>query len=517
MKLYTNELVERIYRQASERPEAVALQDSGGHKISYRALAGQVDTLAVNLVQRGLRKGDRALILVRPGLPVVVLALALIRAGGSLLLADPGMGRGVFESRVRLAQPKWVFVESLLLGLQRLGPVRRALRLRGVEVPDISSIGDVTTVSIGPRLPFSNHSLALNETQIKSAWEEEPLQPDDEAVIVFTSGTTGLPRGVIHTAGSLRAAMDLATTRLQVAPSDVVYASSLHLVVPALCSGARTILPPLEFRPARFVDHLRRHRVTVTFGMPGDLEQVITLCNRTGRRLPESLAQVMLGSAPVSRGFCTRLQGVLPPAALAWDVYGLTEMAPVCSISLSEKLADKGPGDLVGCPLPGVSVRVAPDGELVVAGPHLYSRYLGCDGPPARELATGDTARIDEQGRVILTGRKKDMIIKRGRNIYPSLFEPAILNIPGVRDCALIGLYHGSTSEEEIVLVVERAPGADSNAVERRLRRELLAGPFSIDTYAQPDRIIFAALPRTGRSDKIDKKRLRQLLAEGEL
>jgi len=521
LKLYKNSITEAIYVQAAAHPAAVALGEERGRAITYANLVAQADRMAFNLADRGMRKGDRALLLVRPGIPVMLLALALLRAGASLVLADIGMGREAFESRVRLVEPKWVFAETLLLAAQRIGPLRRALRARNVEIPEIGALGKMRIVSVGPNLPFLGQSFNLGELRREVGGgvppDEEMLCPGDEALVVFTSGTTALPRGVVHTVGSVGATMEMISAEMRATRNDIIYASSLHLVIPALCAGALAILAPHRFDAESYLRALHKHGVTMTFALPGDLEKVVGFCKRTNRRFPGSVIRLMLGSAPVPAGFLQRLSAVLPANTVVWDVYGMTEMLPICGVTLAEKLAYGGPGDLVGRPLPGVGVRLSDDGELVVSGPNLFSHYLGGDESPVLEHATGDTAFLDDQGRVVLTGRKKDMIIKGAYNIYPSLFEPTIEKVPGVRACAMVGIYRECASDEEIVLVVEGEPGVERASLERTLRRELLHGPLSIDTYAQPDRILFAPLPRSGRSNKIDKKRLRRMIEEGVL
>jgi acyl-CoA synthetase (AMP-forming)/AMP-acid ligase II len=447
--------------------------------------------------------------------------MALLRAGASLVLADIGMGKEAFESRMRLAKPRWVFAETLLLAVQGIGPLRRIMRARGVEIPLTGSLGEARIVNVGPRVPLLRYSLSVRDLQrpiSSKGWGNETQGHDDEAVIVFTSGTTGLPRGVVHSVGSISATMEMIGARLRATSSDVVYASSLHLVISALCAGAVAVLPPLRFKADEFLRDLERYRTTVTFAIPGDLEKAVALCQEKGEKFPESLGYVMLGSAPVPTAFLRRLQRVLSDKTQAWDVYGMTEMLPICDITLSEKVAYEGPGDLVGRPVLGACVRLAEDGEVVVSGPNLFMSVLGSEGPPVREHFTGDTGVFDEEGRLVLTGRKKDMIIKAEHNIYPALFEPAILRIPGVKACAMVGVYHEERSDEEIVLVVEKVAGTSEAEVERTLRREMLDGPNSIDIYAQPDRIVFVGeLPRSGRSSKIDKKRLREMLAAGEM
>src|SRR5260221_9806706 len=102
----------------------------------------------------------------------------------------------------------------------------------------------------------------------------------------------------------------------------------------------------------------------------------------------------------------------------------MPEMVPVERVNVHEKLARPDGGDLVGAPFAGVQARLAADGELLLSGPHLCAGYVG--QPSVTEHATGDLAAIDEHGRIVLLGRKKDMIIRAHQNVYPGLYEPTI-------------------------------------------------------------------------------------------
>jgi acyl-CoA synthetase (AMP-forming)/AMP-acid ligase II len=196
---------------------------------------------------------------------------------------------------------------------------------------------------------------------------------------------------------------------------------------------------------------------------------------------------------------------VLAPQTAAWAVYAMTEMLPVSAVPLAEKLAYAGAGDLIGAPFPGVRAMID-DGELVLAGPNLCRGYLG--EPEMAAHRTGDLARIDVDGRIVLLGRKKEMLIRGHTNIYPALVEERVNQIAGVRASALVGRYDPERSDERVVLVVEPFAGVDHADLRARLERELRAGPSSIDTTAYPDEILFAPLPRTGRSHKVDRQAL---------
>jgi acyl-CoA synthetase (AMP-forming)/AMP-acid ligase II len=190
-------------------------------------------------------------------------------------------------------------------------------------------------------------------------------------------------------------------------------------------------------------------------------------------------------------------------------VYGATEVLPVARVSLEEKLAYDGPGDLVGRVVPGVTVRTDESGQLCVKGERLFSCYAGAE--PVAEHATGDLARIDGD-RIVLLGRSKDMIIRGEHNIYPALYEPLVERVSGVRRAALIGDFDSALADERVILVVEPEQGVSAADVLERVTRSVRHGPLRLDSSAQPDRIVVQPIPESGRSHKVDKEALRRQL-----
>jgi acyl-CoA synthetase (AMP-forming)/AMP-acid ligase II len=286
----------------------------------------------------------------------------------------------------------------------------------------------------------------------------------------------------------------------------------LHSTLPALLAGARVVLPRIGAGASAVLNLLHRSRATHAFFVPSDLHRMVTVCEQHGRALPDTLRQMVLGSGPVDRALLARLRPFLPGATRVQSVYGLTEIAPVASVDMTEKLAWHGEGDLIGAPLPGSRVRIGEDGELYVAGDWLCGRYLG--GEPLSEVATGDLARLDDEGRIVLLGRVKDMIIRGHDNIYPALYEGKIAEIPGVARCALIGVWDERLGDERVVLVVE--PTADETNPVQLQRRVALAlrADALVDTLALPDEIVVMPLPESGRTYKVDRRALRNTLAE---
>jgi acyl-CoA synthetase (AMP-forming)/AMP-acid ligase II len=345
--------------------------------------------------------------------------------------------------------------------------------------------------------------------------DPQPLRPHDDALIVFTSGTTSQPRAVVHSRASLAATLDVIHTLLPVAPGDRLMARDLHLIVPALRAGATVYLPQSQKPPAaQLLRAIEQQRITHVYEVTANLELLVSHLERERKEFPSSIRQVFVGAAPVRHAFFRRVAPLLPAGAEAWCVYGMTEMLPVAAIELRDKLAFTGDGDIVGRPVNGVTARIRDDGELVVGGPHLFDRYLGASR--VDEHPTGDLACF-EQGRIVLRGRSKDMIIRGEYNIYPALHEPIVERIEGVRRCAIVGLFDEEKADERILLVVEPESPLPSAAAEAAFRKQLRAaiehGPHRIDDVALPDEIVIAAIPLSGRSSKVDKPALRRTLA----
>jgi acyl-CoA synthetase (AMP-forming)/AMP-acid ligase II len=500
----------------------MALKESdSGRRLTYSQLIYAINRTAGGLTRAGLKPGDHVLFGVRPGIDAFVLLLALQRLGAVLVALEPGTGRILFERRLALLDVRCVIAESIVFALAALADhpsAARLVRACGLELPfpDLNAVRGPRRiyVRVGGWLPGVPRGPSLHTLRscTPAALPMQSPREDDPLFVVFTSGTTDLPKAVVHTHGSVAATVELLSRYVDLNNSSVVYSNELHLILPTLKAGGTVVIPPWRVQSARAVLHDSvKHNVTHIFGLPSHFERLLDYWRRTGRRFPASLRVILLGSATVDTCFLERFRHIVSPRTSVWCVYGMTEMVPVSCVSLEEKLNFRGVGDLVGQPLPEVSVRLADDGELLVCGPHLFRGYLG--GVPVKEHATGDLASIDGFGRLILRGRKKDMILRGGHNVYPGLFEPVICRIAGVKRCAMIGVHAPDRSDEQIVLAVEPQPGEDRARLRRRLARALRSGPFCIDTVAQPDRIVIVGrLPVAGRSDEIDRASLRDLL-----
>jgi acyl-CoA synthetase (AMP-forming)/AMP-acid ligase II len=502
-----------LNRLAVERRDDVALVSPQGRLTTFGALHDAVSAAATGLRAEGMQRGDVVAFSVRPSVEAIVLILATVRAGGTIVAADPGMGAALFSARMVAVRPRFVMAESLLYMLSGNRLARGLLRGRHLELPQVGRMDGCRFVRVGRWLPGTPPSIAA-ASLMRSPASGLPvdLHADDAVFVVFTSGTTADPRAVVHTARSAAAVFDAAHLISELDRDAVVVTDQLHSALPALLAGSRVVIPPTGARPGEVVRLLHHSRATHAFAVPSDLRRVITHCTQNSLAFPETIRQLVLGAGPVERSLLAALRPLLPAAARVVSVYGLTEMAPVACVDMAEKLSWESDGDLVGHPLPDAHVRVDERGELWVHGDRMCGRYLG--GAALTEVATGDLARIDGAGRVVLLGRSKDMIIRGKYNIYPALFEEKIAGVPGVARCAMIGVWDTRAEDERVVLVAEPAAGeTDAVRLRRRVERALQREALVAD-WALPDEVVVMALPESGRAHKVDRNALRERLSK---
>ncbi len=489
-----------------QRPADTPALVQAGKTVTVGTLLEKSARLAAGLKALGVRPGDMAAVAIQPDANMIALVYAALQCGLRLAMIDPAMGRDNYREKLRQLQPAWAFVDTRLLLLQE-HPLLRWVYFqfseRGLYFPRTRG---TRIISSGPRLPLFQRRVRLEKLLEHPAGEAlEALPPEAEFLITYTSGTTGTPKGVVHTVGALEASIEQ-VSRLIAGGHNKRLATHLpYFALIGLNAGAGAYLWNDRQPPAEKLDFIRRHEITTLFAPPCDYLPLVEYCERQGQLLPDCLQHLFFGSAPVYRSFLERLEPVLPPHVRLTCLYGMTENLVVAAIDGREKMAlpTEG-GDVLGRPLPGLDIRIADDGEILLRSPQLFARYLHLPDRPDWH-ATGDLGYLDPEGRLVLTGRKKDMIIRGNFNLYPGLYEPTINRIPGVTECAFVGVYDAQKQDEIVALFVE----THRPMSEAALRRQLKSGPYSIDRAALPDVIFFEKLPRGGRQHKVDKGVLR--------
>jgi malonyl-CoA/methylmalonyl-CoA synthetase len=407
---------------------------------------GELDVAASRLAgwlsKRGFGLGDRAILCGHNSLAFVIAYLAILRAGGVVVLASPQLAAPELTYLVRDSAAAVAFTDGAS-GATFADAVTMVINLDD-PLPEGPAIGPV----------------AVGE--------------DAGAILAYTSGTTGTPKGVLLTHTNLLASIRAAARSWRWSPDDVVvhalpltHQHGLGAVHAALLTGSCAAVLR-SFDPATFAAIALEQRATVFFAVPVMYERLLaggesleTLHAKRGGTVRLAVS----GSAPLSEGLFDRVAKSLGEPVL--ERYGTTESG------LNVSNAYDGPrlSGCIGLPLPGVEVRVvgpgdasmAPgeDGELLVRGPQVCRGYWKNSAATKEAFEvdgwfrTGDIARYDsDSGYLRITGRKKELIITGGYNVYPREVELAIETHPGVAEAAVAGIASEQWGEEVVAWVV---------------------------------------------------------------
>jgi acyl-CoA synthetase (AMP-forming)/AMP-acid ligase II len=470
-------------------------------QFSFYQLNEACDRYAHGLSDLGIQPGDRVLLLLHPGVELISVVFALVKMGAVPVLIDPGMGRRVFLQCVAETEPR------AMIGL----PIAHLLRLL-LPKPFETLEHTVTT---GPLPLLADATLDRVKVDRRAPYPVAPTTVESEAAVAFTSGSTGIPKGVVYRHGMFKAQIDLLRDHIGIRPGEVDLALLyiFALFNPAL--GVTTIIPDMdptksaEINPAYVVESIQTHGVTNAFGSPTIWKRVAPYCLAHGIRLP-SLKRVLMAGAPVPPDLIrTMVEHILDEDADILTPFGATEAMPLTSIrgreitSETEVLTEAGNGMCVGTPLPGITLRVIeicdepiptwdeglmlPDGEIgeiVVKGPVVTRTYLNRPERTAQAKIRegseiwhrmGDLGYFDERGRLWFCGRKSHRVQTAGGLLFPVMCETIFNRHPGVARTALVGV--GEPGHQTPVLVVEPEPGVRLLSVldRQRMTMELLA------------------------------------------
>ncbi|MEB3236569.1 MAG: AMP-binding protein [Candidatus Sericytochromatia bacterium] len=401
-----------LLAHAAARPDAPALvvpEDPRARRhrvVSYGALTDAVRRLAARLEAEGLRPGDRIVVFTPLSEALYVWLLAIWWTGGVAVFLDPWMGLSGLSDALARTSPAAVVL-----------PRRwHALRFFWPPLGRVPRILDAAT-ALAPGSP----ELACRAP--KAAGEHDP------ALVTFTTGSSGRPKGAIRTHGTLLAQHRLLAAELGDGPGDVALATLPVFTLHHLATGAAVLLPVRhrlaghDAAAATAREQMRAQGATLVVASPALLAAWV----RQGVPVP-GLRAVFVGGGAVDPALPPAAARIFPDARVAIG-YGSTEAEPValCRGEPSwEVLATgtlEGGGVCVGLPVPGVGLRLSEQDEVLVAGPHVVRAYWGEDGLPAGKSVDadgvlwhhmGDVGRLDEFGRLWLLGRVGDPILSFG-------------------------------------------------------------------------------------------------------
>lgn len=440
---------------------------------SFQALDRESDAAARVLHGNGITLGTRVLLAVKPGHDLIVGMFGLLKLGAIPIAIDPGMGWAAFFRCVARSRP------AAIVG------GRRATLLSWLPLPAFATL--TCRLTLGSSL----WRLQLQECTAPNPLTLAAVSTDTPAAILFTSGSTGAPKGVRYTHGMLDAQIELIRRTYDLRPGEVDMAMLplFALFNPAL--GITTVTPlldparPMQAKAGPLVSALRSEKVTTSFGSPAIWSKVADYCEQQKIQLPD-LRRLLVAGAPVSGELLAKLRSIAPHCRIHTP-YGATECLPVTTIEAAELLGElraralAGHGTCVGRPVAGVEVRVIREsdqaiatladtvscaqgevGEIIVTGPSVTREYDGL--PLATRLAKiadgdriwhrmGDLGTLDAEGRLFFFGRRAEKIRTAQGDLFTESLEPAFRSHPKVARCAVVGL--DSAPTQRPILVVE--------------------------------------------------------------
>jgi long-chain acyl-CoA synthetase len=511
-------LADLLRTQAAQRPDVVAISDAH-RRLTWSGLDTEVDRVAAGLTRLGLVAGYRVAISLGNRVEFVTSYLAALRAGLVAVPLNPASPTGDVVRVLADCGARVCICEAGTAVPVRGAVAGLADALAGAD-PELRerSVVPLVVVVDAPALPGEHHYQDLAGTEAPIA---SPRDPEALAVLLYTSGTSDLPRAAMLTHRALLTNIEQAAqTRTEaVRQDDVVlgvlplfHVFGLNVVLgQVLRKGARLVLAP-RFDPAQVLDLVQRESVTNLPVAPPVLE---AWAERPDvRQRLSSVRQVLVGAAPMTVELASRFEA--STGVQVHRGYGLTEAAPAVASTLMS--AEVRPGS-VGRPLPGVELRIVEDGadvdagetgEVWVRGENLFSGYWpdGDQGPGEDGwYATGDVGFLDEGGDLFLVDRLKEILVVSGFSVYPSEIEDVIGEVEGVLDAAVIGAADPAAGAAVVAYVVpDPAAGLGEERLAERIRAHC---EQRLARFKQPrDLHVVPELPRsvTGR---VAKGRLR--------
>lgn len=497
---------------ARSKPEAVALIVAN-RRYRYGELDAAVDRACDDLRRLGLRRGDRLALLTGNSDRFVIALFAALRAGAVAVPLNPGSAPSELDHLLADADPAVLAFD---------GAVADPAGLRRSSSPDgLRAIVDLDAMI--PAAPLVNAPPADTPTATTPA--AEPVTGEQDALILYTSGTTGRPRGalfdhrrVLAASRAVIEACDLrATDRLLIA-APLSHAAALGvMLLPTVVAGATAVILP-RFDAREVLDAFAAQRISVFFGVPTMYQLLLRETDLATADLT-SWRTALFGSSTMPVATIEAIRHALPGLDLI-QLCGQTEAGPGGIYSSPAQVIAR-PDASGHQPLPGSELRVVAangadagvggTGEMLIRAPSVMKGYWRNPAETAEAFAdgwlrTGDLARVDGDGSLTVVDRLKDMIVTGGRNVYSAEVERVIRTHPTVADCAVVGEPHHLYGET-VAAAVEVRPGSDLTLSELQDHcRQQLSG------YKIPRRLLVCTLPRTATA-KTDKSTLRRNLA----
>ncbi|MCA9523999.1 MAG: AMP-binding protein [Myxococcales bacterium] len=511
--------------------------------VTMERFCGDIARTAAGMTELGLQKGDRAILFVPMSLELYTAMFALVRIGAIPVFLDSWARRGHLGVSARCVEPKAMI--SFQGAFQLVGGVPEL-----AEIPIKIAVGPTT-------MAFSGRIEELRETPRMAPIE--PVEQEHTALVTFTTGSSGEPKGANRTHRFLAAQHYALDECLPYTIRDIDLPAFPIFSLNNIASGVTTVIPAVDLGAPKKNDALILYaqlvsaKATCTTLSPSMLNGISAYCIEQGLKLG-GLRRVVTGGAPVSRDNLVDFTKIAPNAEV-WVLYGSTEVEPMAHIEAQEMInfrsreaddpewvdngvnvghfADglrhrfiqirKGPV-MIRSEVDWEDLEVGPGevGELIVCGEHVCRDYYNNTEAFRRAKIvdeagdvwhrTGDLARLDEQGNLWMVGRVHNAINRAGHYEFPVRAEVVMKKLPFVKQCAYLGLHHAELGEETCCAVVAHPNAPSVEGMEAEVRRIMAKNGIVVD------RVVFPLeIPMDARHhSKVEYDLLReQLVAQG--
>ena len=461
---------------AAADPEGVAVIH-GRRQYRFAEVESRAADCAAFLSGRGVKAGDRVMLMVRPSADFICLTFALFSLGAVVILIDPGMGYKNLLRCIGAVRP------DVLVGIPKALLFRKCFPRPFATVRQTICVGRALWL-LGPELPRRGNG--------GRRLEIVPTRPDDPAAIIFTTGSTGPPKGVRYEHRIFAAQLARIRDDYGIGPGETDQPGFPLFALFSVALGARAVIPdmdptrPAQVHPQRFIRTIIDHQVTYSFGSPAIWRVVSRYCGANKIVLP-SLKKVLMAGAPVPGDLIGQVLAIMGDGGEVHIPYGATEALPIVSMTGREvvektwALTRRGRGHCVGRPLPGTRIKIIEPkdgpietfaavresatgeiGEIIVSGEVVTRAYD--HNPQETRLAKitdqqgfwhrmGDMGYLDSEGRLWFCGRKAHRVLAAHGPMYSVCCEALFNEHPAVARSALVGV--GEAGRQRPVIVVE--------------------------------------------------------------
>ncbi len=444
------------------------IEAATGKTLSFAELNQRADAVAHILSRKGVKPGERVMLMVRPSADFICITFALFKIGAPVILIDPGMGYRNLLRCIEGVRPE-VFIG-----------IPAAHLFRWIFPKPFKSVKKCFCCGFSPGL--FGKDLCRQGTGEFGAFPAFAADRDDLAAIIFTTGSTGPPKGVRYEHGIFHAQLRLIRDYYGIGPGQTDQPAFPLFALFSTALGAKAVIPdmdptrPAQVDPAKFVDSLVQYDVSYSFGSPAIWNVIASYCSANSIKL-DKLKKVLMAGAPVSGELISRMQSALCSDAKIHTPYGATESLPIVSIEgreIVEKtwpLSRIGKGTCVGRALPGITIAILPVsdrvietfdssaclpvneiGEIIVKGDVVTKGYENnAEENKMAKIADGstfwhrmgDVGYLDDDGRLWFCGRRAHRVVAKEKtyytipceaivNVHKDVFRSALVAVPAV-------------------------------------------------------------------------------------